>query len=104
MTALRRLSSARLALLLAVLLFSFAGAFIYFVHPGGFESQIAWAFLFLPGFLPAQAVSVITDKAPVRVAAILFDAAFLFFNLLWYWAISYGVVRIARRWKPWDGF
>lgn len=104
MLALRRLSSARLALLLAVLLFGLAGAFIYFVHPGGFETQIAWAFLLLPGVVPAQVTSVITDKAPVRVANIFFDAAFVFFNLLWYWAISYAIVRMARRWRPWEGF
>lgn len=104
MLAIHRLSSARLALLLAVLLLSLAGAIIYFVHPGGFEGQIVWAFVLLPGFLPAQAVSVITDKASTRVASISFDAAFLFFNLLWYWTISYGIVRMARHSKPWDGF
>ncbi|HSC44623.1 MAG TPA: hypothetical protein VLC94_02280 [Candidatus Acidoferrum sp.] len=40
----------------------------------------------------------------MRVANIFFDAAFVFFNLLWYWASSFAIVRMVRRWKPWDGF
>jgi len=72
--------------------------------PAASKAKSSELSLLLQGFLPAQAVSVITDQAPVRVAAILFEAAFFFFNLAWYWAIGYGVVRIARRWKPWDGF
>jgi hypothetical protein len=49
-------------------------------------------------------VSILTDNAPAPARTILFDAAFILFNLLWYWMVAYGVVKLVRSWKPWDGF
>lgn len=104
MPGLSKLSNRWLALIVGAVLFAIAGAFIYFVHPGGFETQMIWTFLLLPGTLPAEMVSLLSDKAPNRVAEILFDAEFLLFNLLFYWVVGYVIVRMARRWKQWDGF
>lgn len=104
MPGLRKLSNAWLALIVGAVLFAIAGAFIYLVNPGGFETQLVWAYLLLPGTLPAQFVAVLSDKAPPRIAEILFDAEFLLFNLLFYWMVGFVLVRLARSWKPWDGF
>jgi len=57
-----------------------------------------------PGILPAVAVGSLAEKLPARIGTILFDTAFVVFNLLWYWLASYGAVKLIRQWKPWDGF
>lgn len=104
MSVLSQLSNGKLAFLIGLVLFALAGGFIHFVHPGGFEGQLVWGFALLPGILPAQLLGVLADKIPDRIGEILFDAAFVLFNLLWYWLASYGLVKFVRCWKRWDGF
>ena len=104
MSAISRLSNSKLAFLVALILLALAGSFFHFVHPGGFEGQLVWFLALLPGILPAEAIGLLADNLPAGIGTILFRTAFVLCNLLWYWLVSYGAVKLMRRSKPWDGF
>jgi len=58
----------------------------------------------LAGILPAEAIGLLADNLPAGIGTILFRTVFVLCNLIWYWLVSYGAVKLMRRSKPWDGF
>jgi hypothetical protein len=80
--------------------FCFLGiaAFVVFViHPGGFEGQIGWFFLLLPGSFPTALLSDLVYKMAPSAELVVYWVLFIIFNFSWYWGISYAVIRIFHR-------
>jgi len=62
-------------------------------------SFLLWRAASCTSFIPVVSLA---EKLPARIGTILFDTAFVVFNLLWYWLASYGAVKLIGQWKPWD--
>jgi uncharacterized membrane protein len=72
-------------------------AFIVFaIHPGGFEGQIGWFFSLLPGAIVGASLSDRVFKVvPLADAIVLWISVYVI-SFLWYFAISYAVIKTGR--------
>jgi bacteriorhodopsin len=71
-------------------------SFAVFGFQHGFEGQIAWYFTLLPGSIVAVLISDLFNKSATRGESVLFWALFICFNFLWYFGISYAVIKAYR--------
>jgi len=81
-----------------------AAAFVVFVvHPGGFEGQIGWFVGLMPGALIDFLVDTHVRALPLAFEPILRWGSLLAGTFLWYFAISYALIKmyrlIARLWR-----
>jgi len=76
----------------AILLLGLATFVVFVIHPGGFESQIGWFFMLLPGAFLAGYVSRLAPNAGQIVQMSLV----FIFSFFWYFLICYGVIRVCR--------
>jgi hypothetical protein len=104
MPALCKLSDAKLAFVLALVVLGLVGGFLYFVHPGGFQEQGVWFVVLLPGALVAISLGDSVEKLLPHLGEIFFWTTLLSMSLAWYWMITYGLVKISGHPKPWTGF
>jgi len=87
------------AVLGAIVLTGLATVVVFGIRPGGFEGQVGWFFALLPAAFAAYPLSdYIYDVAP-RVERIAFWTSLVGFNFLWYWGISYAVIRFGASLK-----
>jgi hypothetical protein len=80
-----------------------AAAFIVFViRPGGFEGQIGWFIGLMPGALLWYLLADHVRAIPPAVEPILIWGSVLGITFLWYFAISYVLIKayrlVARLW------
>jgi hypothetical protein len=73
-------------------LLGIAAFIIFAIHPGGFEGQIAWFFVLLPG---AYVAAVIAGQAPLLASVSAWPIIFVV-SFLWYFAVSYAVIKTYR--------
>jgi hypothetical protein len=99
-------SSWKWACIPAVCLLGMALFVIFVIHPGGFEGQVGWLFLLLPGALPAEVLSNLSYKLAPSAEPVIYWVLFISFNFGWYWGISYAIVKIFLVFGPkgWEGF
>jgi hypothetical protein len=76
----------------ASVLLGIAAIIILVIHPGGFEGQIGWFFLLLPGaYVAAGMAGHGPLSASVSPWPIIFVASFL-----WYFVITYAAIKVYR--------
>jgi hypothetical protein len=80
----------------AVTMVSLAAGFVLTVLPGGFETQAAWFLLLFPGAFLAYPLSDSVFRLVPRAEPVVFSASMVGFNFLWYWTVSYVVIKIRR--------
>jgi hypothetical protein len=88
------------ACIAAICLLGMALFVVFVIHPGGFEGQVGWFFLLLPGSLPASVLSDRVYKLAPNVEPVINWALIIIFNYAWYWGISYTVIKIFRAAAP----
>ena len=73
-------------------------AIVFGIRPGGFEGQAAWYLILLPGGIPAEDVSDFMNSPRVgaRTDSFVFWLLLVGFNLLWYWLVSFVVLKVHR--------
>jgi hypothetical protein len=81
---------------------------VFVIHPGGFEGQVGWFLLLLPGSLLASVLSDFVYKLSPSVEPVIYWALIVSFSFGWYWGISYTTIKIFRALgvttKRWEGF
>src|SRR5258708_39065465 len=91
------------ACIVAICLLGMAAFVVFVIHPGGFEGQVGWFFLLLPGAVPASVLSDGVYKLAPSVEPAIYWALLISLNYGWYWGISYAVIKIFRavggRWQ-----
>ena len=75
-------------------LFGIAAFLIFMIRLGGFEEQVIWFILLLPGSLPTAFLSDLVYKAAPSAERIVYWMLFVRFNFGWYWAICYVIIKI----------
>ena len=90
-----RLEDWKWACIAAVVLTGLAMLLVFGINPGGFESQLAW-FVLLPAGLPAYSVSDFFHKTAPHAQHLAFWTSMAGLNFLWYWTISFIVIKIRR--------
>jgi hypothetical protein len=82
-------------------LFGIAALLIFVIHLGGFEEQVIWFILLLPGSLPAGFLSDLVYKIAPSAERVIYWMLFVSFNFGWYWSICYVIIKIFRElgWK-----
>lgn len=90
----------------AVFLLGMALFVVLVVHPGGFDEQVGWYFLLLPGGLPASLLADPFYKLSAGAESAVQWTLIVVFNLVWFWGISYAAIRISRAFRGggWKGF
>jgi hypothetical protein len=92
----RQFSDRGRAFLTALGLTGAAALVLFLIRPGGFEGQIGWVFVLLPG---AIAGAPISDRAyrivPWSDQIVLWTLT-LGISLLWYFVISYMAIKLWR--------
>jgi hypothetical protein len=72
-------------------------AFVLFViHPGGFETGIGWFLVLLPGTFAGYGLSDHLHRIAPHVEPIVFWTPIVGISFLWYWGISYGMIKLVR--------
>ncbi len=90
------MSDWKCAFIAALILLALAAFILVVIHPGGFEGQIAWFFGFLPGaFVAASVAGQWAHRTPL-LASIMLWPFILCVSFIWYFAISYAVIRACR--------
>jgi hypothetical protein len=89
------------ACIAASCLFGIAAFVIFVINPGGFEEQVIWGLLLLPGVLPTAFLSDLVYKVAPSGERVIYWLLFVSFNFGWYWAICYSIIKIFRElgWK-----
>jgi hypothetical protein len=89
------------ACIAASCLLGVAAFVVYVIHPGGFEGQVVWGFLLLPGSIPTALQSDFVYKFIPSAEPVVYWVRFISFNFGWYWGICYAIIRIfhASGWK-----
>jgi hypothetical protein len=78
-----------------------AAAFIAFVvHPGGFEGSVGWLFGLLPGALLAAILVAPLAKSSPSFSSGLLWPLILWISFLWYFAVSYALIKSYRLASP----
>ena len=70
--------------------------FAVFKVPHGFEEQVGWYLLLLPGGIFAAAISEFLGKVVPREQALVFKGLLVAFNFIWYFVITYAPIRTYR--------
>jgi len=89
-----KLSNWKWACIGATLLTILAMFVVFTLHPGGFESQGAWLFLLLPGTIAAYPIADYLHHAAPRAEPAMFWSLTLGFNFVWYFLVTYVVIKI----------
>jgi hypothetical protein len=76
---------------------------VFGFHPGGFESQGMWLFVLLPGTLAVYPLSDLSYRLAPHAEPAIFWMLVFGFNFIWYWGISFIVVKTLRT-ASWQGF
>jgi hypothetical protein len=96
MSAARVFADGKWALLTALVLVSLAVFVVFVFRPGGFEAQIGWYFGLLPGAIPgAYLANHVARWVPNLERAVQWSSI-LVLSFLWYFVISYGVIKLCR--------
>jgi len=80
----------------SVVLLGTAAFTVFVVHPGGFEGQIAWFFGLLPGALVGATITDRLYKIAPLFSSVTKWAFILGASLLWYFVVSYVVIKTYR--------
>jgi hypothetical protein len=95
-------SDAKWALIAAVCLLAVALFVVFVINPGGFEGQMGWAFLLLPGLFPASWLADLVHEfspgahlAPSAESLSIW-AVIVGFNFAWYWVLSFAAIKVFR--------
>jgi hypothetical protein len=90
------MSDRKYASIAALVLLGAATFIVFVIHPESFEGQIVWLFGLLPGAVVGETV---TDRF-VEITPLLYSITFWPFTLgtsfLWYFAISYALIKTYR--------
>lgn len=84
------------ACIAAAILTGLAMLVVFAFHPGGFETQGAWLLALLPATLATYPLSDYVDKAAPHAEPVVSWTSVARFNFLWYWLVSYVVLKIRR--------
>jgi branched-subunit amino acid ABC-type transport system permease component len=71
-------------------------AYAVFGFQHGFEEQVGWYLSLLPGAIVAAAISDIIEKAIPNAKLVTFWGLLVCFNSLWYFGISFAVIKAYR--------
>jgi hypothetical protein len=84
----------------ALVLICTAAYVIFAIHPFGFEEQIGWFYILLPGEFAYVTIATASDKiAPALLHKGLIAFVVFGISFLWYFAICDGAILIYRRFK-----
>ena len=75
-------------------MFGIAAFVIFVIHLGGFEEQVIWFILLLPGSLPTAFLSDLLYKVAPSAERVIYWILFASFNFGWYWSICYAIIKI----------
>ena len=90
------LNDRKWACIAAAVLLGLATAVVFGFHPGGFETQIFWYFVLLPGTIIAGPVADYVYRLAPKAEHVADLSFTLGFSFLWYWSISFIVLKIRR--------
>lgn len=71
-----------------------AASFLFVIHPGGFETGIGWFLVLLPGAFIGYPLSDHLHRLAPHAEPIVFWTLILGISFLWYWGISYGIIKL----------
>ncbi len=91
-----RISDWKWACVAAPGLVGLAACVMFVVHPGGFETQIGWFLVLLPGAFAGYPLSDHVHRLVPRAEPIVFWTLIVGLSFLWYWGISYSMIKIFR--------
>jgi hypothetical protein len=80
----------------AICMLGMAAFVVFGIHPGGFEGQVGWFFLLLPGAVPASLLSDRVHKLSPSAEPVIYWALIIILNYSWYWGISHTMIKIFR--------
>jgi hypothetical protein len=80
----------------ALMLLGVTAFIVFVVRPGGFEGQIGWFFGLLPGAFVGATVAERLYKISPLLSSITYSAFIFGGSLLWYFVISYFVIKTYR--------
>ena len=89
-------TDAFLAAVTATVLLATAGVIVFIGKPGGFETQIGYFLVLLPGFIPS---AFIDDALKIQSAAVeraVFWSLFCVFNFGWYFILVYVALKVRK--------
>lgn len=84
------------ALVVASGLLGAATFVILVIHPGGFEGQIGWFLALMPGAIVGFPLEDRIMKVAPSIGRIALWSLVIGITLLWYFAVSYAVVKTCR--------
>src|SRR5258707_2026075 len=90
------ISDKKWACFAAVGLLGLAAAVMFVVRPGGFETQIGWFLVLLPGAFAGYPLSDHLHRVAPHAEPVVFWTLIVGLSFLWYWGISYAVIKICR--------
>ena len=91
-----RFSDWKWACIAALGLLGVAAFIVFVIHPGEFEGQVGWFFGLLPGVFPAAVFSDFVYKIAPRAWPIANWSLIIGLSFLWYFTISYAVIKTCR--------
>jgi len=77
-------------------LLAVAASILVVIHPGGFESQIAWFFGLMPGAFAGAVVGDRLYEMNPWLDRIVYWPVFLGVSFLWYLVISFLAIKVYR--------
>ena len=77
-------------------LLAVAGFILVVIHPGGFETQIAWFFGLMPGAFAAAVIGDRLYRVNPLLDRILYWPILLGLSFLWYSALSFIAIKFYR--------
>jgi len=89
-----RISDGKLACVAAACLIAIAAFVLFVIHPGGFETGIGWLLILLPGAFVGYPLSDHLYRLAPHAAPIVFWALIVGISFLWYWGISYAIIKL----------
>jgi hypothetical protein len=92
----RRFPDSIWALFAALALLACAAFILFVVHPGGFEGQIGWFLALMPGAILGSTLADHVYRIAPSAERFAFWGAIIPTSLLWYFAISYAVIKAYR--------
>jgi len=73
-----------------------AAFIVFIIHPGGFEGQIGWFVALMPGAIVGLPVADFIFKVVPSAERIILWSSVIGITFLWYFAISYAVIKACR--------
>jgi hypothetical protein len=89
-------SDGKYACMAASALLGIAAFIVFGIHPGGFEGQIGLFFALLPGAIAGAFISDRIFHQTPFASAIAAWSAIIGISFLWYFAMSYAVIKAFR--------